>query len=79
MAAVGGLDEGRAPAAGVVASALELDLDDVSAEVGEDLARPRPGKDAGEFEDAQASERTGHSISPSERAGRRAAYPWRRR
>jgi hypothetical protein len=40
--------------------------DDVGAEVGEDLARPRPSENAGEFEYAQANERTGVS---SERTG----------
>ena len=69
MATVGGLDEGGAPAAGIVAGAFALDLDDVGAEVGEDLARPRPGENAGEFEDAQASERTGHSFFSEQMGG----------
>ena len=41
MVAVGAFDEGRAPAAGIVARALALDLDDVGAEIGEHLSRPR--------------------------------------
>ena len=56
MAAVRGLDERRAPAAGVVAGALALDLDDVGAEVGEHLPGPGPGQDAGQFENADAGE-----------------------
>ncbi len=60
MFAVLAFDEGRAPAAGVVAGALALDLDDVGAEIGEDLAGPGAGQDAGEFEDAQARQRLRH-------------------
>ena len=52
MAAVGRLHERRPPAAGVVAGALALDLDDVGAEIGENLAGPGPGQDAGELEHA---------------------------
>ena len=52
MLAVLALDEGRAPAAGVVARPFALDFDDVGAEIGEDLAGPGPGQDAGEFQDA---------------------------
>jgi hypothetical protein len=50
--AVLAFDKGRTPAAGVVARALALDLDDVGAEVGEDLAGPRSGQNAGKLEDA---------------------------
>jgi hypothetical protein len=68
MATTYGLDEGRAPAAGVVTRALALDLDDVRPEVGQNLPGPRPGENPGEFENAQASERTGHRFpSPSGR------------
>src|SRR5262249_20433737 len=52
MAPGGGLDEGRSPAARVVAAALALDLDDVGAKTGENLPRPRPRQDAGELEHA---------------------------
>ena len=52
------LDEGRAPFAGVVAF-RRLDLDDIGAEIGEELADPGPGKDARQFEDAQAGEGRG--------------------
>ena len=40
----------------VVALARALDLDHVGAEVGEQLARPRPGEDAGKVENANAGE-----------------------
>ena len=60
MAAVGGGDERRAPAAGVVAGARALDLDHVGAEVGQDLPGPRPGQDAGELQHAQTGQRTRH-------------------
>jgi hypothetical protein len=60
MAAVGGLDEWRSPRAGIVASAFALDLDDVGAEIREDLARPRSGQDTGEFEHAQTVQWAGH-------------------
>src|SRR5581483_873831 len=48
--AIDALDEGRTPAARVVAGALALDLDHVGAEVGEDLAGPGAGKDTGKFQ-----------------------------
>ena len=50
-------DEGRAPAAGIVAGARPLDLDDVGAEIGEALSGPGAGEDAREFEDFEAGER----------------------
>ncbi len=53
MAAVGRRHERRAPGAGVVAGAGALDLDDVGAEVGKDLPRPRPGQDPGKLQNAQ--------------------------
>ena len=56
MAAVGRRHERRAPAAGVVAGALALDLDHVGAEIGQKLSGPRPRQDAGEFEDAQTGQ-----------------------
>ena len=63
-AAVLVLHEGRAPAAGVVARAGALDLDHVGAEIGERLAGPGTGEDAGKLEHANARERallrTGH-------------------
>jgi hypothetical protein len=46
--------------AGVVADARPLDLYDLRAEIGEQLPRPRPGKDAGELEDFEAFERLVH-------------------
>src|SRR5207244_10961691 len=46
MAAVGGRHERGAPGPGIVPSALALDPDHISAEVGQDLPRPRPGQDA---------------------------------
>src|SRR5215813_141683 len=60
MAAVGRWYEGRAPGAGIVAGALALDLDHVGAEIGEDLARPRPRQDAGKLEDTHTVEGTRH-------------------
>ena len=52
MPAVGRLDERRPPAAGIVAGALALDLDDVGAEIGENLPGPGPRQDAGKLEHA---------------------------
>ncbi len=48
MAAVGRLDEGRPPGAGIVAGAGALDLDDVGAEIGEQLARPKDRPESGQ-------------------------------
>ena len=56
VAAVGRRHERRAPAAGVVAGALALDLDHVGAEIGQKLPGPRARQDAGEFEDAQTGQ-----------------------
>ena len=53
MAAVLGLDERRAPGAGVVAGLGALDLDHVGAEIGQHLAGPRACQDAGELQHAQ--------------------------
>ena len=53
---VGGGDEGRPPLPRVVARAGALDLDDIGAEVRQQLAAPGAGQDAGQFEDADAGE-----------------------
>ena len=63
IAAVGGFHEGRAPAAGVVAGALALDLDDVGTEIGQGLPGPGTGQNAGEFEDADSGEGFRHGFS----------------
>jgi hypothetical protein len=60
MAAVGGLDKWGSPRAGVVAGAFALDLDDVGAEIREDLARPRSGQDTGKLKHAQTVQWTRH-------------------
>ena len=73
MAAVGRRHERRAPAAGVVAGALALDLDHVGAEIGQNLAGPRPGQDAGKLENAHTGQRTRHRAHSPETARRRAA------
>ena len=52
MAAVGGLDEGRPPAAGIVARAFALYLDDIGAEVGKNLSRPGTRQYAGQLDHA---------------------------
>ncbi|GAA4217194.1 hypothetical protein GCM10022253_15170 [Sphingomonas endophytica] len=52
--------------AGVVALAGALDLDDVRAEIGEQLPGPWAGEDTREFEDAQAGEGAdGHALRSS--------------
>ena len=62
MAAVGRLDEGRSPAAGVVSGALAFDLDDVGAEIGQNLPRPRTCQNAGKFEHAYSGQGTRHRL-----------------
>ena len=54
--AVGGGKEGRPPLPRVVATAGALDLDDVGAEIREQLPAPGAGQDAGQLEDADAVE-----------------------
>jgi hypothetical protein len=60
MAAIGGGHEGRAPGTGIIAAAGAFDLDDVGTEIGKDLSGPRPGQNAGKFEDAQSSQGARH-------------------
>ena len=60
MAAVGRRHERRTPGAGIVAAPLALDLDDVGAEIGENLPRPWTGQNAGKLQHAQTSQRTRH-------------------
>ena len=62
--AVLALDEGRPPGARVVAGLRALDLDDVGAEIGQHLACPRPGQNAGQFQHANTSQRTRHGQLP---------------
>ena len=50
--AAGILEKRRTPGAGVIADNRTLDLDDIGAEVGENLSGPRAGHDAAEVEDA---------------------------
>ena len=59
-AALGVGDEGRAPAARVVARAGALDLDHLGAEIGEQLSRPRPRQDARELDHPYPGERLIH-------------------
>ena len=65
MTAVGRLDEGRTPGARVVAGAGALDLDDVGAEIGEQLARPRTCQNPGQLQHAQTSQWTRHETLPT--------------
>src|SRR5262249_49893057 len=46
--------EGRPPSAGIVTSARPFDLDDVGAEVSQDLTCPRSCQHAGQLQNAQA-------------------------
>ena len=60
MAAVFAFDEGRAPAAGVIAGALAFHLDHVGAEIGQYLPRPGAGQDARQLQNSNASQRSRH-------------------
>src|SRR3712207_9397660 len=55
-----GLDERRAPAAGVVPAAGVLHLDDAGAEVAEHHPGVRPGEGAGQGDDEDTVEGSGH-------------------
>ncbi len=61
MLVAASLHERRAPDAGVIAGALALDLDDVGAEIGQQLPGPGSGENAGELKHAQAGQRFRHS------------------
>jgi hypothetical protein len=54
------LQKRRPPAARVVAAARLFDLDDLGAEVGEQLRAPRAGKHARQIDDGKMSERSRH-------------------
>src|SRR6516165_7699078 len=73
MAAVGALDEGRAPGAGIIAGPAALDLNHVGAEIGQNLAGPRPGQNPGKLEDTQSGQWTRHEMNSRQRRGRTAA------
>ena len=61
------VEEGRAPAAGVVALG-RLDLDDLGAQIGQRLAGPRAGQNARQFDNLQPGQgRSGHCASFSSR------------
>ena len=60
VAAVGVLQPRRAEGARVVARLRALDLEDLGAEVGEDLPGPGPGEHARKVEDADVRERSRH-------------------
>ena len=69
MAAVGALDEGRAPGAGIVAGPAALDLNHVGAEIGQNLAGPRPGQNPGKLEDTQSGQWTRLEMNSRQRRG----------
>jgi hypothetical protein len=56
--AIGALDKGRAPAAGVVAALGMLDLDDVGAEIGQQLPGPGTSQDARKLDHTDSGERS---------------------
>ena len=58
-------DEGRPPAAGIVADSRSLDLDHGSAQVREGLRGPRPSEDATQFEHSDVTKRPCHGLVSS--------------
>lgn len=64
------LEERRAPAAGVVAGAGALHLDDLGAQVGEHLPGPGSGEDTAQVEDADVGQRAGHGAGISGTGGK---------
>ena len=58
------LEKRRPPRARVVAHAGALDLDDVGAEIGQNLTGPRPCHDPAQIEHADVRQRTGHFSPP---------------
>ena len=61
---VGACDEGRPPAAGIVAALRALDLHHIGAEIRQELPHPGPGKDPGKLEDLQSRQRFRHDRPP---------------
>ena len=62
--------KGRAPSARIVAGAGALDLDDVGSQIGQRLAGPGPGQDAGQFQHFQPGERFQRSLLENANARR---------
>jgi hypothetical protein len=56
-AAILSRDEGWAPVARIIADTRPLNLDDLCAEIREQLSGPRSGENAGKFENADPGER----------------------
>jgi hypothetical protein len=55
--AIGCVQKGRAPMAGIVAFAGPLDLNHFGTEIGEQLPAPWPGKDAGQLDHLDSRQR----------------------
>ena len=62
IVAGGVLEEGRSELARVVADPRTLDLDDFRAQIAEQLGAGRSGHDAGQIENAQTAQGTGHRL-----------------
>ena len=58
----GVFQKGRTPAARIVAGDRPLDLDDIGAEVAQQLSGPGAGQNAGEVENTDVRERAGHGL-----------------
>jgi hypothetical protein len=65
--AVEALNERGAPAAGIVAGALALDLDHIGAKIGENLPGPWTRENAGKFEHTETGKRFRHELSSTHR------------
>ena len=73
---VRGVDEGRSPAAGVVAAVGRLDLHDTGAEVTEHHRGVRPGERPGEVDDEGAGQRSGRAVGHGGKARPRRPRDW---
>jgi hypothetical protein len=54
VATPGTLNEGWAPSTGIVSGAFPLNLDNIGAQIGQDLSGPGSGQDAGKLKDTEA-------------------------
>src|SRR5439155_21791730 len=67
VAAIGCRDKRRAPGAGIVAGTFALNLNDVGAEVGQNLPGPWPRQDAGQLQHTHSGQWTRHRGTPWQR------------
>src|SRR5216684_8256942 len=76
LASVAGSRVRRSVSPGVVADHGLFNLDDAGAKIGQCLSRPRPGENAGEFQNPDMLQRPSHRLLPLVARGTTSPWPW---